>query len=191
VTDWKEDPRLPYAIAALLGMIAGVAAKQAVAIQSGNFPKPYAMLADILVLGMVWLIVMYVHGIRPGIPLEGIALLAAALAMWGPRGIAALLNRFKHGALNAADSFTRSVLDPVEPVHRPTVVDAVDRERQELDGTIESENKFAQKAPIRKLRDKMPIESLLPADEVKLLGEIDQVFTKKEEEKENGNGTEQ
>jgi hypothetical protein len=189
VSNWKDDPRLPYAVAALLGMIAGVAAKQAVALQSGEIVRPIGILADILVLGMVWLLVMYVHSVRPGIPLEGIALISAALAMWGPKGIAALLTRFKKGALGAADQFTRSVLDPIDPVHRPTVVEALDREKEEaMDGQTERENTYANKAPIRKLRDVIPPETQIPVDFVELTGKIEEVF-KEKEEKENGNGT--
>lgn len=173
-------------------MIAGVAAKQAVAMQAGDYPKPISLLADVLVLGMVWLLVMYIHSARPGIPLEGIALISAALAMWGPKGIAALLTRFKKGALAATDTFTRSVLDPIEPVHRPTVVEALDREREEaMDGQVERENLYANKAPIRKLRDVYGLELRAPADEVELLGQIDQVFDEKDkkEEKEKDDGT--
>jgi hypothetical protein len=186
MSSWREDPRLPYAIATVLGMIAGVAAKQAVALQSGQFPKPISIIADILVLGMIWLMAMYMHSKFPGITIEGIALLSAALAMWGPRGIAALLGKFKVGALAAAEQAARQMLPSVEPTHRPTVTEAIDREREEAveydnrprtEGVYEQthEDKVGRTAPIRKMRDVLGIEPNTPADEMTLLGKIDQV----------------
>jgi hypothetical protein len=172
MSTWKEDPRLPFLLSAVLGLIAGVAAKQAVSIQAGQYPRPVSILADFLVLGMVLLIVMYVHAIRPQVPLEGIALLSAALAMWGPRGIAALLNRFKKGALSAAESAARTFLDPVEPVRRPTVAEAVEEEKVEAMDPAR-ENTSAKKAPVRRLRDVLPVEDKLPVDEVQLIAEVD------------------
>src|SRR5690349_3097542 len=126
---WRADPRLPFLISAILGLIAGVAAKQAVSITAGHYPKPISILADVLILGIILIIVMYIHQVRPTIPLEGIALLSASLAMWGPRGIAALLSRFKVGALTAAEQAAKTLLNPVEPVRRPTVAEAQEKER--------------------------------------------------------------
>ena len=171
MTEWRSDPRLPFLIAALLGMIAGVAAKQAVSLSTGDVPRPISLLADFLVLGIIMLIVMYAHSKWPTISLEGIALLSAALAMWGPRGIAALLSKFKIVTLTAAEQYARS-LSPVEPTHRPTVSEAVDREKEEA---VRYEDDFGKKAPIRKLRDVIPVEEEIPVDEATLLGKLDQV----------------
>jgi hypothetical protein len=183
MSSWKEDPRLPYAIAAVLGMIAGVAAKQAVALQTGQFPKPILIIADFMVLGMVWLMAMYTHSKFPGVSIEGIALLSAALAMWGPKGIAALLGRFKVGALRAAEQAAHSILQPVDPISRPTVIEAVDREKEEA---VRHEDHFGRTAPIRKLRDTIPVDrDGTPADQQALIGRIDQVDTNPKSEGEN------
>jgi hypothetical protein len=160
MTSWRDDPRLPFAIAAVLGMIAGVAAKQAVAIQTGHYPRPIYIFADFLVLGIVWLIAMYTHKLWPDVALEGIALLSAALAMWGPKGIAILLKRFTTTAASAAEAVARSYI-PVEPVHRPTDEGGIERERVEA---MDSEDTSAKKAPIRKLRDVIPLEKELPGN---------------------------
>ena len=174
MTSWREDPRLPYLVSAILGMIAGVAAKQAVTLQSGRYPKPLVILADFLVLGMVLVIVMYLHAIRPKIPLEGIALISGALAMWGPRGIAALLTKFKAGALDAAQSAAKTLLEPVEPVQRPTVAETAEKEREEAMFS-ERENEFARRAPMRRMRQVVPLEDKLHADELRLISELDKV----------------
>lgn len=172
---WHDDPRLPFVFTALLGMVAGVAAKQAVSISSGVYPKPVSIFADFLVLGMVFLIVMYIHSIDPKMPPEGIALLSAALAMWGPRGIAALLERFKSGALGAAQTMAKQMLVPVDPVNPPTVSAArIEEHEMAKDSTIESENLFAKTAPTRRLRDVIPLQETLPADFVAKLAEADQ-----------------
>lgn len=171
VASWGEDPRIPFAFAVLLGMIAGVAAKQAVALSVGNYPRPLSIVADFLVLGMVFLIVMYVHSARPSIPVEGIALISAALAMWGPRGIAALLNRFKRGALFAADTATQAMLEPIEAISKPIASGAGAREREEA---VTREDFSGRTAPIRKLRDVEPVQPELPSDQVALLGKLDQ-----------------
>jgi hypothetical protein len=182
---WDDDPRLPFAIAAILGMIAGVAAKQAVALSSGNIPRPIAIVADFLVLGIVWVIAMTTHSWKPNIPLEGIALLSACLAMWGPKGIAALLNRFKYFASTAADSILRSYLSPVDPVHRPTVMEAVEREKEEA---VYDEDRYAKVAPIRKLRDIIPLEDTTPSDEVELLARMDRPDDGSESDPETNEG---
>jgi hypothetical protein len=154
-------------------MIAGVAAKQAVAIQAGTYPKPISIIADVLILGMVLLITMYLHQVRPSIPIEGIALISASLAMWGPRGIAALLARFQKGALAAASEASRQwLVPPVEPVSTPTVADADQREREEAMNPA-YETKFGKTAPIRRLRDEIPLEGQLHVDELKLIAEAD------------------
>lgn len=170
MSPWRDDAWLKYAFAAFLGMIAGVAAKQAVAIQSGVFPKPISVLADFLVLGMVFLMSMYLHQWKPQIPMEGIAFFAAAMAMWGPKGIAALISRLHKGALSAAESLAQQVLRPVEPVHRPTVMEGVDREREMA---FKDENKFGQTAPVRRMRDVIPLEKVIPADMTGLLEGVD------------------
>jgi hypothetical protein len=174
VSSWKADPRLPYVVAIILGMIAGVAAKQAVSITAGKYPKPIGILADCLVLGIVFLIVMYVHAERPSIPVEGIALISSALAMWGPRGISALLQKFQVGALSAAEAAAKQFINPVEPVRRPTVPEAVEHEREEAMDPAR-ETKHAQKAPVRRLRDIIPPEEQLPADELGLLSQMDRL----------------
>jgi hypothetical protein len=179
----SEDPRLPYAVAALLGMIAGVAAKQAVAISTGNYPKPISILADILVLGMVFVITMYILSWKPDMPVEGLALISAALAMWGPRGIAALLNIFKAKAIGVASGIANTQpLDPVDTVRRPTVVDK--KETPEEDG---SETIYAKKSPIRKLRDKIPLEEQIPADQAELLGKVDRAMNRSRKKAKGGN----
>jgi hypothetical protein len=106
VEDWRFDPRIPHLVAAVLGMFIGVAAKQAVHISSGKWPTWKSLLADVLILGIILLIVMYVNYMKP-MSLEGIALLSAALAMWGPKGIATLLERFKRVVLTTADQSLR------------------------------------------------------------------------------------
>lgn len=192
MTEWRQDPRVPYIIAAILGMIAGVAAKQAVSITSGHYPKPISVLADFLVLGIIFLIVMYVHVEYPKITVEGISLLSAALAMWGPRGINALLHKFQKGALSAAEAAARQFIDPVEPVGPPTVSEAKEQERKEAMDP-ERENRIAKTAPVRRIRDIIPLEGQLPSDEVQLLSEVDKAvpdyqwngpFGTKKEEKE-------
>ena len=174
MNNWREDPRLPYVLAAILGMIAGVAAKQAVMIQTGVYPKPVSILADFLILGVVFLLSMYAHSVRPSIPVEGIALLSAALAMWGPRGIALLLSRFKKSALAAAEEAANSFIDPVEPIHRPVVPEAVEREKEAAMNPM-TENLSAKTSPIRKLRDKIPVEDQLPVSEAQLIADADRV----------------
>lgn len=173
--DWTDDPRLPFVIAVILGMIAGVAAKQAVSITSGVYPKPVAILADFLVLGMVFFIVMYIHSVAPKIPLEGIALISAALAMWGPRGIALLLDRFKKSAVSAAQSLANQLLDPVEPVTPPTVSGARQREHEVATNppSVERENIYGKTAPVRRLRDIVPLADQMPADIVSKVGKLD------------------
>ena len=172
MTSWRDDPRIPFAIAALLGMIAGVAAKQAVAIQSGLYPRPIGIFADLLVLGVVFLMAMYLHHWKPQLSVEAIALFSAAMAMWGPKGIAALASRWQRGALSAAETLARQMLKPVEPTHRATDETAPVRERSE---EHTDENTFAKKSPIRKLRDVVPLKKDIPADEVILLNEADKV----------------
>jgi len=167
---WRTDPRIPFVIAAILGMIAGVAAKQSVSITSGVYPRPISVLADFLVLGMIFLIVMYVHSIYPRIPVEGISLLSAALAMWGPRGIAVLLQRFKQGASAAALQAAKQLIISVEPVQPPTVAS----EEAKMEAS-DDENTYAKKAPARRLRDVIPLQDKTPADMVGKLAEADRV----------------
>jgi hypothetical protein len=167
---WGEDSRLQYAIAAILGMIAGVAAKQAVMMTSGQVPRPISLFADVLILGMIWIIAMYAHQRVPSLSLEAIALFSAALAMWGPKGINKLLVKFQQGALRAADTLVDTYLPQVDPVHRPTNIGALDEEAKMRD--LDSEGYGAQ-APIRKLRDVVPLLPDIPADMARDLGEMD------------------
>jgi hypothetical protein len=172
-----EDPRLPALIAAVLGLIAGLAAKQAIALQAGVIPKPLEILADILILGMILIIVMTAHYYKPNMPVESVALMAAVLAMWGPRGVGALVAKIRKGMDSQLQSLAKTIIEPVEPAHRATMVDT--------HGVVlnpDSPNQGEQSihplppaaSPVAKLRDVLPLESHIPVDQADAIARLDQ-----------------
>jgi hypothetical protein len=165
-----EDPRTPVVIAALLGLVAGVTAKQAVTIATGRIPKRVELVADVLILGMILIIVMYVYSLDPKMPPEAVALLSSTLAMWGPKGIAALVARIRQGMLGSAEAIGRSFL---EPAHRPTIIEegvVMNNDPNHggrRQGELTQRPELMQKAheegvPIAKLRDVIPLEETPP-----------------------------
>lgn len=165
---FQDNPKLGVLLVAIMGMVAGIAAKQSDVIYGGRWPKGRELFADILVLGMVLIIVMYVYTIRP-MPYEGVALLAGSLAMWGPKGIAALVSRFRKGALVAAQQAAKTILDP--PGADPAA--AGDATNDQLFGS-RIHDYSAQVGPVRQLRTDL-LPGKLPTDQQALLGKLDNV----------------
>jgi hypothetical protein len=171
VPSWLAHERIPWAVAALLGMLAGLAAKQAVTISEGNVPRPMQIVADVLILGVVFLIVMYVHAAMPSVPLEGIALLSASLAMWGPRGISRLVAaiRRKVGKATGLDLSDKEYAT-VDVISRPTVSDLPASYYVPQD-----EDQAAKLSAIAKIRDISPVSKTLPVDILQQLSTIDAI----------------
>lgn len=184
-----EDPRLPTLIAAVLGLVAGLAAKQAISLQAGIVPKPLEVLADIMVLGVILIIVMTAHHLRPGMSVEAVALVSAVLAMWGPKGVGVLAARIRKGMMGSFEAMGKAIIEPIEPVHRPTMVDTGGVVLNPHDPNFgkptaypQGEELAASIVPIAKLRDVLPLEPHIPVDQAEVIARLDQVTADKDED---------